>query len=126
MKLPTTQQVNAALRHGVTAGATAFTVLGIIAVVPQDQVAGLIQDLHDIDSGLEQAFGGFSKLFIVLGPAVGVFMAKLAAASASIVSQLKSVTTSNQVKVEGTIVTSPEIADAVPSDKVVSEPKPVK
>lgn len=119
--MPSMPQVNAALRHGVTASATIFTVLGVLAVVPQDQIAGLIQDLHDIQSGLSQAFGGFSKLWIVLGPIAGIWMAKIAGASAGIVSQLKAVTSSKQVKVEGQIVTTPEIAEAVPSEQVVAK-----
>jgi hypothetical protein len=91
MKLPSQDVVNSLLRQGYTAAGTAFTIAAMIAVIPQDAVQPAIAALHEIGDGLQQAFGGFSKLVIILGPVVAALSARAAAFAVTLKSQVAKV-----------------------------------
>lgn len=136
MNLPTEGQVSAAMRHVYTSAGTVLAIGTIVAVVPQDQVQPIMDALRQVGDGLQQVFGGVSKLVLIAGPIVVGWMGKIAAARAGFTSQLKSVistasapenvdkkaavvaATASMPEVEQII--APELADAVPSHKVVA------
>src|SRR6185312_3658978 len=136
MNLPTENQTAAALRHVYTAAATVLGLAAVVAVVPKEQVQPILDSLHQIGDGVQQVIGGFSKLMVIVGPIVGVWMARLAAGSASFKSQLASVAKQASAPgnpenakqmVEATAelpvvakVVAPAIAPEVASDKVVA------
>lgn len=97
MALPTAQQVDAALRHAYTSAGTVLAICALAAVIPKEDVQPILDALHQIGDGLEQVFGGASKLVIIIGPVVAVWMGKIAAAKAGFLSQLKSVTAAASV-----------------------------
>lgn len=128
-------QLNAGLRHVYTAVGTAFTILVALAVIPQDQVQPALDAIHQIGDGIQQIFGGASKLWIILGPIIASLAAKGAVTAASFKNQLKSVTTAaskpenTEAKKEvlasvATIpsvekIVDPTVANFIPNEKVV-------
>jgi hypothetical protein len=120
MKLPTSDQVNAGMKHVGTIGATVFTLAAAVGFIPQNQVADLTADFHEVVDGLTQAFGGFSKLALIIGPIAAIWFAKRAVNSQSLTHQLTSVTSHADVKIEGKIVVPADVANAVPSEQVVA------
>ncbi len=119
--IPTGPQVDATMRHVYTSGATVFTVLAALAIMPADQVQPAIDALHKVGDDVKALMGDLSALWIILGPIVIGFVAKAAAFSASLRSQLKAVTQNKQVQIEGKIVVPADVAAAVPSPQVVSK-----
>lgn len=119
--VPTAPQVDATLRHVYTSVATIFTMLSVLAIVPADQVQPAINALHRVGDDVKALMGDLSALWIILGPIVIGFVAKAAAFSASLRSQLKAVTSNKQVQIEGKIVVPADVAAAVPSPQVVSK-----
>lgn len=138
MPLPSANQVDAALRHAYTAAGTVLALGAVVAVVPQESVQPIMDALRQTGDGLQQVFGGMSKLLVIVGPIVGAWMAKIAATKAGFTSQLKSVTaaasapenveqkkemlaaTASIPEVKK-VIAEPEIAAATPSAKVVSQ-----
>lgn len=134
--MPTENQINAALRHVYTVGGTVLTMAAVVAVIPQDSVQPAIMALHDVGDGLHQAFGGATKLLLIVGPALTAIPGARAFINsgfgkqlASVISQAKSSDTrekSEQVAVatatlpEVEKIVAPALADA-PSPKVVSQ-----
>jgi len=90
MPLPTENQVNAALRHVGTATASAASVFVVFGFLTPDQAQAVIADMQQIIGGLQQAFGGFSKLALLLGPIFATLMATYAAKSGTVISMLAS------------------------------------
>ena len=88
MELPTENQVNAALRHVGTASASVASVFVVLGFLTPDQSSAVIADMQEIVAGLQQAFGGFSKLALVLGPVLATVMATYAAKSGSAASMI--------------------------------------
>ena len=86
MGLPTENQVNAALRHVGTASASVASVFVVLGFLTPDQSQAIIADMQQIVAGLQQAFGGFSKLAIIVGPIFAGLMATFAAKSGSVTS----------------------------------------
>jgi len=84
MALPTENQVNAALRHVGTAAASAASVFVVFGFLTPEQAQSVIADMQDIVGGLQQAFGGFSKLALLLGPIFTTLMATYAAKSGTV------------------------------------------
>jgi hypothetical protein len=115
------RQVSAITKHGVTAGATAFTVLGALAFLPADQVSAAIIKLQVIGDDINKLTADVGGLVVFLGPGVVLLMGKMAAARASVTGALKTITAApaKEAKIEGVIVTTPAVAAAVPSAKVV-------
>lgn len=140
-------QVNAGLRHVGTAAGTTVAVFTVLGMLSADQAAGVLAGVHEMTDGLQHVFGGASKVLYIVGPIAMVWMGKIAVGSASIQSQAKSLfaaasgpTTPKtneataailnaasslpqvnpDVRIEGKIIASAEVAAAVPSDKVVS------
>ena len=121
LTLPSTGQVNAALRHAGTAAGTAVTIATVMGLLPADDAAKVTDAFQHIAHGLEEAFGGFATVFAVVGPvAMGLFT-KSAVAAASLKSQLHAVTSNSDVRIEGRILAPADVANAVPSDKVVPD-----
>jgi len=83
MPLPTENQVNAALRHVGTSAATAITVFTALGFLTPEQSQGIVSAMQDVVAGLQQAFGGFSKIAIIVGPIFATLMAAYAAKSGS-------------------------------------------
>jgi hypothetical protein len=91
MQMPSSDQVSSLLRQGYTAAGTAFTIAAMVAVIPQDAVQPAIAALHEVGDGLQQAFGGVSKLVVILGPVVMGLSARAAAFAVSLKSQVAKV-----------------------------------
>lgn len=119
LTLPTTGQVNAALRHAGTAAGTTVTIGAALGMLSADDAAKVVAALQHITHGLEEAFGGFATVFAVVGPVAVAIFTKGAMAAASLKNQLHAVTSSPDVTIEGKILAPAAVADAVPSDKVV-------
>lgn len=119
LSLPTTGQVNAGLRHAGTAAGTAVTIGAALGMMSSDDAAKVIAALQHVTHGLEEAFGGFATIFVVVGPIAIALFTKGAVAAASLKNQLHAVTTNPDVTIEGQILAPAAVADAVPSDKVV-------
>jgi hypothetical protein len=113
----TEAQVNAALRHAASFGAGAATVALTFGVLDNDTAHQAVQALNQVVDGLSQATGGLFKLTVILGPAVAAIAARFAAKSASPIAQINAVAANPDVS---KVVTTPEIAKATPSDKVVA------
>jgi hypothetical protein len=136
VNMPTDAQVSAALRHVYTSAGTVLAIGAIVAVVPQEQVQPIMDALRQVGDGMQQVFGGVSKLVVIVGPIVAAWMAKIAATSASFKSQLRSVTATASAPANVTekvalatatanvpgivqVAAAPVIANATPDPKVV-------
>lgn len=120
MKLPSSEQVNAGLRHLGTASVTAATVLAALGALPQEKVQDVTDNIHKVMDGLNQVYSGLSALVVILGPVAVVLITKASVGAQSLRRQLTSITSNPNVNVEGKITVPPEVANAVPSDKVVA------
>lgn len=123
MQMPSSEVINAVLRHVGTMGATAVTIFATLGFLSPDNAQAVLADIQQVIAGLKQAYGGFSNLVIVIGPAFAAAMAWFAGNSSTLKTLLNRVTTDNNIKIEGQIVAPPEVAKAVPSDKVVPQTK---
>lgn len=112
-------QADALLRHGMTAGATAITILGGIALIPADQATAAVQALQNIGDDLHKLFGDAAVLWGILGPVIMAFVAKWTLAASSLKGQLTSISRNPTVDIDGKIKVPPPVAAEVPSDKVV-------
>jgi hypothetical protein len=114
-------QVAAGVRHLVTAGGTAFTILGALAFLPPDKAQMAVEKLQMIGSDINKLTGDLSALWIIIGPAVMLWMGKIAVGSASLKSQLKSIARNPAVQIppESKIIVPPPVAAAVPIPQVV-------
>lgn len=83
MWVPSENQVSSVLRHVGTGTASAATVLVTFGFLSPDQSAAVIADMKQIVDGLQQAFGGFSKIALIIGPLFATLMATLAAKSST-------------------------------------------
>ena len=97
-------------RHLVTAVGTACAVLVGIGMMPPEQSTSTIDAVKQITHGLQEIIVGASVL-------VSAVMGVVAAFKASPMAQMLSVSKHPEVQA---IVTSAEIANAVPSPKVVA------
>lgn len=86
------KQINAVMRHVMTAGATVFTLMGAVALIPADQVKEATDALQRIGNGLQEVIGGVSTLWVIIGPVVVGIAMRGAGIAASFRSHLKSVT----------------------------------
>lgn len=114
-----TNVVESVLRHVGTAGGTAVAIFSTLGFLSPATATSAIAALHQTMDGLQQALGGISQLVLVLGPAFAALMAGLAGTSSTLKAQLKSITTREDVKVNGTIAVPTAVAAAVPSPQVV-------
>lgn len=137
MNVPTQAQVSAALRHVYTSAATVLAIGTIVAVVPQDQVQPIMDALRQTGDGLQQVFGGVSKLVLIIGPIIAALSGKAAFASAGFGPQLRSIfniiakpgNADQKAQVlaataaipEVQKIVAPDVAATVPSDKVVAQ-----
>lgn len=83
MQLPSANTVNSVLRHVGTAIASGGSVFVVLGFLSPDQAQSIIADMREIVDGLQQAFGGFSKIAIIVGPLFATLMATLAAKSST-------------------------------------------
>ena len=113
----TEAEVNAALRHVASFGAGAATVLIGFGAISADSAHQAVAALNQVIDGLSQATGGVFKLSVILGPAVAATAARFAARSASPLAQINAVAANPDVH---QVVTTADIANATPSNKVVS------
>lgn len=107
-------QYKAAGRHALSYGAGAVTAAAAIGLISQGDSTSLLSGLNQIASGLEGVAKGVGVLGGVLVP---IYTALKAAHSASPQEQIKTVAAMPEVK---GIVTTVAVAEATPSDKVVS------
>ena len=114
----TEAEVNAALRHVASFGAGAATVLIGFGAISADSAHQTVAAINQVVDGLSQATGGVFKLAVILGPAVAAVAARFAAKSASPIAQINAVAANPDVE---KVVTTPELAGATPSGKVVSK-----
>lgn len=141
--LETIAKLYAQGRNYVNMGLGAVVMFGMMTAAQQKSV---MDGLTDIWAGLSQAFTGASHIWqvgvIVVGPIITAYLAKKAGNAASTQNQgasliarsndpngagteakavvLDAATKLQDVKIEGKITAPPEVASAVPSNKVVS------
>jgi hypothetical protein len=107
MNLPTSAQVLAATRHVASFAAGAIAMFGLSTKINPDQVTAIIN-----------SFGTFvSDAVVLIGLITPVVAGYIASQSASPASQITAVAANPDVS---KIITTPAIAAANPSDKVVS------
>lgn len=70
------EQINNIIRHLGTFAGGALAFAGALAVISGSQAADAQVALQDVIAGLTQAFSGFWKLGIILGPAIAVVMGR--------------------------------------------------
>lgn len=119
MQMPSSEVVNAVLRHVGTSAATAVTVFATLGFLSPDNAQAVLADMQQIIAGLKQAYGGLSNLVIVIGPAFAAAMAWFAGNSSTMKALLTRVTSNDNIKIDGQIKAPAEVANAVPSEKVV-------
>ena len=110
-------QYKAAGRHALSYAAGAATAAAAFGLLSQAQSADVLSGLNKIGDGLSSVADGVMAIAGVLAP---LYAAYKAAHSASAQEQLKTVAAMPEVK---GIVTTPAVAEATPSDKVVSSAK---
>lgn len=114
-------QLDAGLRHLGTAAATGGTIVAALGLLSADEAHAVVDKLQDVGTHVKAIMGDLSAIWVIVGPVAAVWMGKMAASSASLRNQLKSVTSNPIVQVQGKIVVSdPAVAAAVPSPKVVA------
>src|ERR1700677_4527421 len=108
MQLPTSDQVNSALRHVYTATASGITVAVLIGL-SQGQATALGAAIHQIGDGVASIVAGVSAL-------IPIVSAGYAAWSASPFSKLLSV--SKNPEVQQVVVSTPALANSLPANVV--------
>lgn len=124
MPLPSEAVVNSVLRHVGTSAATAVSIFVTLGYISPENAQEVLAATHQVMDGLQQVFGGLSKIAIILGPAAAAVTTWLAGRSSTVRATLARVAqldAKNEIKIQGTIVAPPEVANAVPSDKVISK-----
>jgi hypothetical protein len=89
--LPTENQVNSALRHVGTATGTTVGLFVVLGQLSPEQASSIIAAMHQVTDGLQQAFGGISKISLIIGPLFAAWMALMAGKSAGVKSQLANI-----------------------------------
>ena len=112
-------QINVLIRQSLSVGGTAITILGVFAILPEDQAKAAIGHLQAIGNDLQMLFGDVSKLWVIVGPVIIALVAKWGLYAASLKGQLSSIARNPNVDISGQIKVPPPVAAAVPSDKVV-------
>ena len=112
-------QINVLIRQSLSVGGTAITILGVFAILPEDQAKAAIGYLQAIGNDLQMLFGDVSKLWVIIGPVIIALVAKWGLYAASLKGQLSSIARNPNVDISGQIKVPPPVAAAVPSDKVV-------
>jgi hypothetical protein len=112
-------QINVLIRQSLSVGGTAITILGVFALLPEDQAKAAIGYLQAIGNDLQMLFGDVSKLWVIVGPVIIALVAKWGLYAASLKGQLSSIARNPNVDISGQIKVPPPVAAAVPSDKVV-------
>ena len=117
-------QVSAATRHLVTAGGTAFTILGAFAILPADKVQPAIDGLRMVGDDINKLMADLGSLWLILGPVAIALAVKGATFAASLKGQLRSIARNPAVdiKPQSQIVVPPQVAAAVPIPQVVPPP----
>jgi hypothetical protein len=115
----TQEQVNNIIRHAGTFVGGALALAGTLAVLSATQVVDAQAALQDIIAGLSQAWGGFWKLGIVIGPTIALVMGKW---GWHVVSPGVMATTVSQTLPSGSVkvIATPEAPAAI---RVVAEDK---
>lgn len=109
-------EVPAGARHVATAIGTVVSMVGVLHLLPADQVAAL-------KASIDKITDGFSGLWTVLGPIAMAAATKYAMKSATPESQAASLTQ----QIPGTVVvTSPELSKALPTNEAVVSMNDVK
>lgn len=90
---PNTGQVDAVLRHVYTAGGTAITIMGALALLPDDQVQPAVDALHKMGDAAKEFFGAASVLWGIIGPVIVGLAMKGAWFAASMSSRVRALFT---------------------------------
>jgi hypothetical protein len=77
-------KLNAGLRYAGTAVGTLFTLFGAMQFVTPEQVAQLTTAVHEFNQSIISAYGALTKMWIILGPAMVIFLAKFGIQSSSV------------------------------------------
>jgi hypothetical protein len=77
-------KLNAGLRYAGTAAGTLFTLFGAMQFVTPEQVAQLTSAVHDFNNSMISAYGALTKMWIILGPAMVIILAKFGIQSSSV------------------------------------------
>jgi hypothetical protein len=112
MQLPTSDQINSALRHVYTAVGTASAVLVMVGLSQQD-ATNLGLAVHDIGDGLAKVIAGVGLLVPVLS---GLYAAWSASPFSRLISMKKDPEIAQVLAKPGTPTAA--LADSIPGDKI--------
>ena len=111
MQTPTPAQLSAFGRHVLTASASVVTTLAVLSILKPADAASATSAIDQISTGVKSIIAGATTL-------IGLGSGLYAALTASPLWQMLAVAKNPAVQ---SIVTTPAVADSVPSDKVVSK-----
>lgn len=72
------------LRYLGTSAATAFTIMGALSIITPDQAHQLIDALHQLNDSIVSGYGALLKMWIILGPVGGIWLAKIGVSSSTV------------------------------------------
>lgn len=121
MSLPSQAQVYAALRYAGVITGVVVTGAATLGALPADTAAAIVTSAQKVISDTQTLIGDAWALAVLVAPVITVWLVKIGVSSASLTKQLKSITSNSDVQIEGQIKVPANVADAVPSDKVVAK-----
>lgn len=110
-RMPTPAELSALGRHAATFAGGSIMTAAIFGLVSGDQASTLTQSLQHISDGVKEIAVG-------LGPVIGIVSGLYAKYTASPQAQINAVAAT--LPPNGQIITTPEVAAASPSPKVVA------
>jgi hypothetical protein len=82
--MPVSNQVNTAARYLGSNAATAFAVLGLMGFLSPEQIQALNAAMNDFTTGIGMVVSSASKMWIILGPLLAFWLAKVGIQSSSV------------------------------------------
>lgn len=98
------------LRYLGTSAATAFTIMGALSIVTPDQAQQLVAALHQLNDSIVSGYGALLKMWVILGPVAGVWLAKVGINSSTVQGMIASLLKKAQ---------GPVSADSVAAQKAI-------
>lgn len=108
-------QVYAGLRYAGVAATTLITALGMLGAISEDTAHSIVAQMQVVGKDLQQLVGDSWQLGLLLAPIVGVWLAKIGVASASLKNQIAAVQASPKANVT---VSDPKLAEGIPGVQV--------
>lgn len=125
MNLPTSAQVNSALRYAGTAAVSVGGFVTFIGILPPETAHAIVDTFQKLMTDLQPVVGDVYKLTWLIAPVIAVWLAKMGWNSASPKSQVAAVQGRSDAQVE---TTNPELAKVpgvklVPPDRIPPNPE---